>query len=818
MDKFVNLKSILSNTRSRVVLVFTVLVLVFAIIIGIGLFSHGVEKGEVKVSDAPQISSVVGGFGRPVDPRYAKLLKEQNREQAKQALATDTTAVPTIIDSTPDPSAAPLAPNASSCTSCSAQCSAAAGAALQTTGPAPLGTVCADGTVRDGSGKVIGQTGQVVPGGLVYDSNGNVIGKVGADGIVRDANGNVIGTLSADGTVRDPNGNVMGTTTGSSASSVFGKPVYDSNGKLLGYVGADGKVRDVTGSKVIGSVNSDGQVIDANGNIIGKVDDGSPKPGSPVYDSNGHLLGTVGADGKVRDASGKIIGTVGADGKVRDANGRVIGQAKVGSSSAVRDFGKPVYDSNGKLLGYVGADGKVRNASGQIVGTVGADGSVRDAKGTIVGKVAPSSKANTLAYGKNGQVIGQIGADGKVRDANGNVIGAVGPDGEVRDLNGNVIGTAAPSSTGAAVYDAQGRFVGTVGADGKVRDASGKIVATVGPDGVVRDLSGKPTGARTNYIAPGSLVYGPNGKVLGTIGPDGRLVPATFGAGAVGAAIDSSSQTPQEQAAAKQELAARQQKARQVETQIQSAMQGQLSQLMVSWTPPTQQYAISGAAPDAAAVANGGAAAPSASGDKAAAAALAPPLVKAGTVLLAVIDTAINTDEPGPVMATITSEGKLKGAKLLGKVTAQGQKALIAFNTINLPGANASTSIDTVAIDPDTARTALSSDTDNHYLLRYGTLFASSFLTGYSSALTQSGSTTTTSLYGTTTTTPPLDAKQKAIVALGSVGQQYSQIMGGVFNTPPTVKIYAGTGIGLLFLSDMATPPGFDQLSNSQTS
>lgn len=105
-----------------------------------------------------------------------------------------------------------------------------------------------------------------------------------------------------------------------------GSPVYDTNGRLIGYAGDDGKFRDTLG-KVIGTVRADGSVSDLNGNKIGKIGDTSPM-GVAIYDANGRLVGYAGTDGKVRDLSGKLIGVVGPDNVVRDANGKIIGQKK----------------------------------------------------------------------------------------------------------------------------------------------------------------------------------------------------------------------------------------------------------------------------------------------------------------------------------------------------------------------------------------------------------------------------------------------------------------------------------------------------------
>lgn len=180
--------------------------------------------------------------------------------------------------------------------------------------------------------------------------------------------------------------------------------------------------------------------------------------------------------------------------------------------------------------------------------------------------------------------------------------------------------------------------------------------------------------------------------------------------------------------------------------------------------------------------------------------------IKAGTVLFGVLDTSINTDEPGPVLATIVS-GKYQGSKVLGTLSHQAQQesVIVSFTQLSVPKRLQSIGIQAVAIDPDTARTALATDVNHHYLLRYGTLFASAFVSGYGKAIQQSGATTTTSpLTGATTTTnPPLDNRQIFLTALGNVGTQWAQATRQMFDTPYTVTVDQGTGIGLLFLSDV---------------
>ena len=54
--------------------------------------------------------------------------------------------------------------------------------------------------------------------------------------------------------------------------------------------------------------------------------------------------------------------------------------------------------------------------------------------------------------------------------------------------------------------------------------------------------------------------------------------------------------------------------------------------------------------------------------------------------------------------------------------------------------------------------------------------------------------------------TDKLDTKGKVTVALGKVGQTYSEKMAENFQTPPTVKVASGTGIGLLIMQDVTIP------------
>ncbi len=188
-----------------------------------------------------------------------------------------------------------------------------------------------------------------------------------------------------------------------------------------------------------------------------------------------------------------------------------------------------------------------------------------------------------------------------------------------------------------------------------------------------------------------------------------------------------------------------------------------------------------------------------------------PVLVKAGTVLFGILDTAVNSDEPGPVLATIVG-GPLKGAKLVGNVAitppppgASSEAVTLTFNTLSLPSKTNSISVNAVAVDTETARTALADDVDHHYLLRYGSLFASAFMAGYAKVITSQGTVQTSSANGlqTTTQSPMLSNRQTILAALGEVGKKWGEAISGYFNRPNTITVDSGTGIGLLFLADV---------------
>ena len=245
-----------------------------------------------------------------------------------------------------------------------------------------------------------------------------------------------------------------------------------------------------------------------------------------------------------------------------------------------------------------------------------------------------------------------------------------------------------------------------------------------------------------------------------------------------------------------------------------NAMMGAATQSMGEWKAVSAQAYIAGSSVDktagglhtASVGATGAGLTPTAAG-----VAGAKPVIRAGDVLFAVLDTSVNTDEPGPILASIVS-GKLKGAKLIGSFTlpSNADKMVITFNMMSVPGAAKTTSINAYAIDPNTARTALASRANHHYLLRYGSLFASTFIEGFGNAFQSAN--TTISIGGTggvsnTTVSSGVGRSilENAVIGLATLGKTWGQFAQQQFSTPTTVDLYSGTGIGVLFTQDLAS-------------
>ena len=199
-------------------------------------------------------------------------------------------------------------------------------------------------------------------------------------------------------------------------------------------------------------------------------------------------------------------------------------------------------------------------------------------------------------------------------------------------------------------------------------------------------------------------------------------------------------------------------------------------------------------------------------------------LLQPGDILFAVLQTAINSDEPGPVRAKVVGE-RFKDAILLGKLDPfppvtgnRPERVLVAFNYLTTLDRNTH-AISAYAIDTESARTALATGVDHHYLERWGALIASSFLEGYGNAIRNSNSVSTVSAFGSVVTVPKdgIDHGDITREALGTVGQRMGSVVAENFQRPNTITVAAGTGIGVLIVAPTESRQDTEAPSTART-
>lgn len=279
--------------------------------------------------------------------------------------------------------------------------------------------------------------------------------------------------------------------------------------------------------------------------------------------------------------------------------------------------------------------------------------------------------------------------------------------------------------------------------------------------------------------------------------------------------------TPQENPSA--EFAASQKPAQQNATASSSdisrterykQVQSQLQSYMKSWVAPTgnQEFAFNGQMPKEEANTTSGGTSGAGSlggGDQAQSqtkgAQSGPSFVRAGTIVPAVLLSALNSETPGPVLAQITS-GPLAGARLLGTFQSSNKQIVVQFRTLSMPSQPHSFSVNAYAVNGSLG-TGLATSVNNHYLRRYGLLLAAGFVQGYGQAIGREGTTTAISDTGSVIVTQDqLSSGKITKVALGQAGSTVAGDIQREARIAPTVKVEgkdgAGVPIGLLFMSD----------------
>jgi len=174
-------------------------------------------------------------------------------------------------------------------------------------------------------------------------------------------------------------------------------------------------------------------------------------------------------------------------------------------------------------------------------------------------------------------------------------------------------------------------------------------------------------------------------------------------------------------------------------------------------------------------------------------------LLRPGRIYYGEVDTEVNSDVPGPVLATIQT-GKLKGARLLGGFTKAGDYVLLKFSSMTLPNSDVYP-VTAYALNPHKLQAGMASDVNHHYIERYGSMLLGAFLYGFGQAEMYSGGTGTVTQFGAPVFIPQMNSVlSQSALGLGMAGQQLASVTQQNFNIPATVHLHQNDPVAILII------------------
>jgi len=397
--------------------------------------------------------------------------------------------------------------------------------------------------------------------GKIVDAEGNPFGVL-VEGEAKKLAGKKV---DAEGKIWDDSGNVLGraellpeeerAAEPSAPFEDFPDAVVDSKGNVIFEDRTVGKVIEGDLKKVDGKkVDADGDILDKNGNVIGKAErlfeeEETPEEVVPedlsilegkkvnkagnVVDDNGKLFGKV-VTGEVSKLIGKKCD---AEGKIWSDSGKVLGTAELipaddreqESGAPFEDFLEAILDSKGNLV-YDGQvvgkliEGDAKKLAGKKVDK---DGEIVDKVGNVLGKCEryeepdepePEKVDLSALAGK------RVNKAGNLVDSHGEIFGRLvsgdpkklvgkmaDKDGNIWNDGGQIVGKAELVPESERQGEKEGPFTGfnspVVTKDGKVADSAGNIIGRL-IEGDAKKLYGKE-------VDPDGDVLDKNGNSLG---------------------------------------------------------------------------------------------------------------------------------------------------------------------------------------------------------------------------------------------------------------------------------------------------------------
>jgi len=325
-----------------------------------------------------------------------------------------------------------------------------------------VGLVKEDGSVISNQGTKIGnidfegyviidnkKAGYALYDFYVYNSNGDIIGYITRSGDVVDFTNQNLGRINK-GFLVDKSDQVI-------ARGARDYLIRDNSKLVLGELNFSGDVIDAAGLK-IGSLGKAGNITNNKEEIIAQAN--PLQYYSPVIGSQKKKM--------LFDKDGKFVGYSDEDGNILDKDNKVIGRVEDSSGASIEN--RKVFDKQGNIIGTADAEGNVLDANGKIIGKINEAGDAIDASGNIIGGInrnwyekaplpsTPVSKTEDvspalkllessqyrkslgIALTPDGEYLGDIMEDKTVVSKSGKVLGRLMPDGLVIDDDGTLIG------------------------------------------------------------------------------------------------------------------------------------------------------------------------------------------------------------------------------------------------------------------------------------------------------------------------------------------------------------------------------------------
>lgn len=174
-------------------------------------------------------------------------------------------------------------------------------------------------------------------------------------------------------------------------------------------------------------------------------------------------------------------------------------------------------------------------------------------------------------------------------------------------------------------------------------------------------------------------------------------------------------------------------------------------------------------------------------------------VARAGNMMMATMDLALNSDVGGPASLTINN-GKLRGAKLIGSFERKEEWLRLELSKMVLP--DETISVNAIGLDLDTTLNAVSGNVNRHLMYRYGWWGFGTVLSAVGKASAANANSNAYISDGVVTQSTAKDSAREIKMALGSMGEDIGEVMRERIERPITVTLKVGDEVGVFFLDD----------------